>query len=52
MMEKYLNKFNISKEVIGKEIMFLYNGVNLVDKQNDSVESILRNFSIVTVYHL
>ena len=52
MMEKYLNKFGIPKEAIGKEIIFLYNGVNLDNEQNNSVESILRDFSSVTVYDL
>ena len=35
MMEAYANKIGFPKEAIGKEIKFLYNGVNLDAKAND-----------------
>ena len=50
MMETYANKIRLPKEVIGKDIVFLYNGENLKAKQNDSVERVLSNKATIIVY--
>ena len=50
MMEAYTEKIGVSKEAIGKEIVFLFNGGNLDYKKNDIVERVLRNKSSITVF--
>ena len=48
----YTTKIGLSKDVIGKEIMFLYNGAQLDCKSKNTIGSIFRNTAVITVYDL
>ena len=50
MMETYADEIGFPKEAIGKEVIFLYNGVNLDAKANDPVESVLIKEKAVNIY--
>ena len=50
MMEAYANEIGFPKEAIGKEVIFMYEGVNLDTKENDIVENVLREEKIVNIF--
>lgn len=50
MMEAYANKIGFPKEEIGKEVMFMNEGVNLDTKENDIVENVLREEKFVEIF--
>jgi hypothetical protein len=48
----YTKKIGLSPEVIGKQIMFLYNGAQLDGNSKDKIGSMFRNQAVITVYDL
>ena len=48
----YTKKIGLSPEVIGKQIMFLYNGAQLEGNSKAKIGSIFRNQAVITVYDL
>ena len=50
MMDAFANKIRVPKESIGKDIIFLYNGIKIDDMKNDSVERVLRDKTTITVF--
>ena len=52
MMERYVKKIHVPKEAIGKDIIFIYNGKNLNNLQNDIVKRVLKNEATITVYNV
>jgi len=52
MMERYVKKIHLPKEAIGKDIIFIYNGGNLNNLQNDIVKRVLKNEATIKVYNV
>jgi len=50
MMEAYANIIGFPKKIIGKEVMFMYEGVSLDTKKNDTVENVLREEKFVKIF--
>ena len=48
----YTKKIGLSPEVIGKQIMFLYNGAQLEPNSKSTIGSMFRNQAVITVYDL
>ena len=52
LLLKYTNRIGLPPNVIGKDIMFLYNGAQLDPKSKQSIGSMFRNIAVITVYDL
>jgi len=52
LLKMYTQKIGLSSDVIGKDIMFLYNGAQLDTKSEQSIGSMFRNTAVITVYDL
>ena len=52
MMERYVKKIHLPKEAIGKDIIFIYNGENLNNLQNDIVKRVLKKEATIKVYNV
>jgi hypothetical protein len=52
LLRMYTTKIGLSPDVIGKQIMFLYNGAQLAGDSKASIGSIFRNTATITVYDL
>ena len=52
LLIKYVDKIGLPHNVIGKDIMFLYNGSQLDPKCQDTIGSTFQNGSNITVYDL
>ena len=52
LLKMYTQKLGLPQEVIGKEIMFLYNGAQLDFKCQNTIGSMFRNTAVITVYDL
>ena len=50
LLKKYIRKIGLAENVIGKDIMFLYNGAQLDTKSKQSIGSMFRNTAVITVY--
>ena len=50
MMEAYAKEIGFPKKIIGKEVMFMYEGVSLDTKENDIVENVLREEKFVKIF--
>jgi hypothetical protein len=50
LIKMYVNKLNLSESVIGKDIMFIYNGQQLNPKSEDDVNSTFSNGGLISVY--
>jgi len=50
MMEAYAKEIGFPKKIIGKEVMFMYEGVSLDSKENDIVQSVLREEKFVKIF--
>ena len=52
LLKKYAQKLGLNPNVVGKEIMFLYNGAQLDPKCQTPIGSMFRNTAVITVYDL
>ena len=52
LLKMYTRKIGLAENVIGKDIMFLYNGAQLDTKSKQSIGSMFRNTAVITVYDL
>ena len=52
LLKMYTTKLGLSPDVIGKQIMFLYNGSQLAPDSQTEIGSIFRNTAVITVYDL
>ena len=52
LLLKYTNRIGLPPNVIGKDIMFLYNGAQLDFKCQTPIGSLFRNTAVITVYDL
>jgi hypothetical protein len=52
LLKMYTQKLGLPPNVIGKDIMFLYNGAQLDFKSQTQIGSIFRNTAVITVYDL
>ena len=52
LLKMYTQKLGLPPNVIGKDIMFLYNGAQLDFKNQSPIGSIFRNTAVITVYDL
>ena len=52
LLKMYTRKIGLAENVIGKDIMFLYNGAQLNTKSKQSIGSFFRNTAVITVYDL
>ena len=50
LLKMYIVKLGLSPDVIGKEIMFLYNGAQLDFKSTSPIGSLFRGTAVITVY--
>ena len=52
LLKAYTQKLGLPPNVIGKDIMFLYNGAQLDSKCQTPIGSMFRNTAVITVYDL
>jgi len=52
LLKMYTKKLGLSEDVIGNQIMFLYNGAQLDFKSKSTIGSLFRNTAVITVYDL
>ena len=52
LLKMYTKKLGLPDNVIGKDIMFLYNGAQLDFKSKSTIGSMFRNTAVITVYDL
>ena len=52
LLKMYTQKLGLPPNVIGKDIMFLYNGAQLDFESQTQIGSIFRNTAVITVYDL
>ena len=52
LLLKYTNRIGLPPNVIGKDIMFLYNGAQLNNKSKQSIGSMFCDNAVITVYDL
>ena len=52
LLKMYTSKLGLSPDIIGKEIMFLYNGYQLKADNKNTIDSIFRKIAVITVYDL
>ena len=52
LLKMYTTKLGLSPDVIGKQIMFLYNGAQLAPDCKTPIGSMFRNTAVITVYDL
>ena len=52
LLKMYTLKLGLNPDVIGKEIMFLYNGAQLDFKSQSPIGSLFRSSAVITVYDL
>ena len=52
LLKMYTSKLGLSPDVIGKQIMFLYNGAQLAPDSKSTIGSMFRNTAVITVYDL
>ena len=50
LIKKYVQKLNLPENVIGKDIMFIYNGQQLNPKLKDDINSTMPNGGLISVY--